>query len=237
MKKSKIIYAFALLAIILFSSCANETTNEELKVKSFDLSTFQKAKTKISTLKPLDLEKINILAKDNVDIKQVIVNEVNESFDQPVLQIEAVEYFELNGEEILLKGVEDGVFTELDVEISNELATDMVNDGVDIAIQNMENRLVLSGSDQNEFNRYNQLANQLLLNIEGIRLVNSKNSKLSDSGEEDWRCALAIISFTLSSVAVGAACVPTPVTPLACPLAVTQSAIAYAAMILACKKK
>ena len=242
MKKTKIIYSFTLLTILLFCSCENETSDEEFKAKSFDLTTFESAKSKISTLKPLDFKKIkniyegiNSFSKENEDIKQIIVNEVNQSFDQPILQIEALNYIEYDGEEILNKGLENGIFNELDVEIVNDLADDLVNLGKDLAIQNLEIKVLSSEFNETEYLKYNHLANQLLLNLE--MLDYSSQSESTDlSVFSGWRCAMAITAFTLSTIAVGAACVPNPTTPIACPLAITQSTLSYATMIAACKK-
>lgn len=242
MKKNKTIGLLTILSVFLVVFACNEDTDEQ-NLSRFDLSTYNSLKQEVTNLEPLDLEKINSAFKDlslnqrnDTDIKQIIVDEVNETFEEPVLQIEAVEYVEYEGEEILAKGLEDGIFTELDIEIANDLASDMVNDGVDIAIQNMEDKLIQYGSTQSEFDRYNQLANQLLLNIEGINSTPDMNFEPGDTAGPGWRCALAITAFTLATVAVGVACVPNPVSPLACPLAVTQASIAYTAMILACKK-
>lgn len=243
MKKNKTISLLTIMSIFLIVFGCNEDTDEQ-NLTRFDLSTYNSLKEEVANLKSLDLEKINSAFKDSdlnqrndTDIKQIVVDEVNATFEEPVLQIEAVEYVEYEGEEILTKGFEDGIFTELDIEIANDLASDMINDGVDVAIQNMENKLIQSGANQLEFDRYNQLANQLLLNIEGVNSSPDMNFEPGDVvGGLGWRCALAIVAFTLATVAVGAACVPNPTSPIACPLAVTQASIAYATMIAACKK-
>lgn len=163
--------------------------------------------------------------------KQALVDFINNSLGYgPILKIEALAYFDVDGHNIVNRAIGDGVLSSHDYELLNGFAKDLTIYGIDIALSNFEEKIHLLNLDEFEFNKYNKFVNQFLLVKDDLE--NSNINFLTSRG--GWGCAFAIAGYTLATVAVGAACTPNPTTPVACPLAITRAVVAYGSMIAAC---
>lgn len=231
-------FAIILASLVLFVSCTQGNTDSDSFQNRFNYTEYNSMKAIVSDLKPLNINALKSI-KQNTSFhrienneKEQILNVINESIsDEPTLQIDVLEYFELVDEnQIILNAIDDGIMTDKDLLVTNQLATDIVNLGLDNALIKFEQDISTMNLSSLEFGKYEKFANQLLI-VQEDMLNNGANRLAAGGG---WGCAFAIASYTLATVAVGVTCVPNPTTPLACPIAIGRAILAYGSMIAAC---
>ena len=222
--------AIVISIFFLIISC---TSNQDFNSsnKSIDYSLYKKSKESILKLKPFNIAKARDLMNSKSD-KQAILHLINEPFERSILQIEALEYFNLSGEEIIKKAKKEGIFNDLDVLLLTKLADDLYTFGFKKAMLNFENKIISLDLTNQEFEKYSHFAN--LFKIAHTDAQKTELINVGGNGGISWACGLAIAGYTLSTIAVGAACVPNPTTPIACPLAVGSAIVAFGSMMAAC---
>ena len=201
-----------------FYSCSSDET-ELKKERKFDLSTAKEGLKIIKTLPKVDYKKFK--SGDKID-KIGLTNAINMQVGEKVLDIRVFE---------TINTQKKSTESDLDTEILEIFSIDWENIGIEKAIFNLNNLLNEKNVDDNVFEKYNSFSNILLLSEIKVQ-SQPKNSNYQ--AKSSWTCALKIANFTLSTVAVGATCVPNPSTPVACPIAVGYAVIAYAEMLMEC---
>lgn len=226
-------FAIIFASLILFVSCSQYDSVVDNK-KSFDYSTYNKGISIINEIKPNFSLKINSIVGKTTSRKQFVLDEINLSIaTSPTLNMSALDYFDNTGEEIANIGINDGFFNETDIILLEKFSHDWVQNDIEMALVNFENNVKDLNLSDIEFDKYNYFANVMKL---GDFNFNNETARAEEGGLS-WRCAWAIAQFTASTIAVGMACVPNPTSPLACPLAITLSASAYANMLVTCNKQ
>ena len=232
--------SLSLAFLVLFVSCSQDYNTNNSEQKVFDYTEYNSMKQLVGTLEPLNIKSLKSIAANSdffrQDKKRQVLNIINESIsEEPTLQIEALEYFDLtSGEDVLEKAVLDGVLTDIDLILINELTSDINNLGLDNALVKFEQEISSLNLSDYEFEKYNKFANNLLLVQDELISNNMHRLDANSSSGPGWGCGLAILSFTVATVFLGTTCVPNPVTIYACPIAIARTALAYTSMLVAC---
>ncbi|MDT7831398.1 hypothetical protein RQM59_03345 [Flavobacteriaceae bacterium S356] len=222
--------------LVLYASCNEHDSELNQTTKySFKYDSYNSTKKAIDNIDALDVKGLKFIVNNSTlnrfDSKKQVLDFINNSLGHtPILRIEALEYFDVDGQNIVNKAIVDSVLSSQDYELLNNFAKDLTNYGVDMALANLEEKINLLDLDEFEFNKYNEFVNQFLMIKDDM---DNNNIDLLES-RSGWGCAFAIAGYTLATVAVGAACTPNPTTPIACPLAITRAVVAYGSMIAAC---
>lgn len=217
-----------------FNSCISKKDELNNNANKFDYSFYNSNKEN-----SLKLEVINRFKKSSKPNTEIL-NYINIQLDStPTLTKFAFEYFNYSGSEIRNHAIKDGIFNKTDLKLLDEFIYDIQANDFEIGISRFETNVLSLNLSKDEFNKYNTFANiikfieyqnQFFSNT-NMPIDSQKNSYLA---KIHWGCAIAIAEYTLLTVAVGVACVPEPVSPLACPLAIGFATTDYARMINEC---
>lgn len=220
-----------LAVLVLYTSCNQYDSPLQEDARAFDYSQYNSAKELMEEKDYLSFDKKTLSHSNLNDIteteKTELLDVINKPFkENPIVQMEVLDYFYNSGEEIFEKGIKENTLTIKDEELISSFASDMVNMDFNKAIKNLEQNVLSLKITDLEFEKYNKFINQMLI----------VNRAVIDDVDEGpgWACAFAIASYTLATVAVGAACTPNPTSPIACPLAIARAVAAYGSMIAAC---
>jgi len=186
----------------------------------------------------MDMNVLKSIKADKKIKNTAILDYINTLFgEEPVLNEFAYEYFNYNSDEMREKALKDGVFTNIDIQLMDSFVSDIENNTFDIALSNLESNVINLHLSNDDFYKYNAFTNEMKLVNYQTDLFTSTFAKGTYQNKSlSWACAIAVANYTLSTVAVGAGCVPEPAAPLACPLAVGYAVIAYANMLETCTR-
>lgn len=221
-------FAFLLAGLVLFVSCSDESNL--IEKQSFDYSIYNNNKT------------------TNIDFSSGISNKSTESNTQDsfeeVLELINNEF----GTNVSLNDLDEQYFktkhaksnetvninsylNETDISLIENFNKNIKSLSFDETLTNFENNVLELNLSDNEFQKYNKLANVFLL------IENSFPGMLANDTEISYRlhlksksdCAWAIASYTLATIGL-ASCA----TGWLCPVAIAAKIIAFRNMISAC---
>jgi hypothetical protein len=223
LKNFKILFmkklVLGLIATVMFGLVGNAQNK-------FNYSLFELVKNN-----SLDLSReINEILAKSVPNEQIlkIINDKTGLKDN--FTPKAYEYFNYDSNQMREKGLSDSIFNTNDLNLIDAFVNNLKVKSFDESLSSFEVGVLKLKLSEKDFAKYNTFANI-------VKYVEYQNHVYSNAAAKfNWDCALAIGQYTLTTVAVGAACIPEPASPLACPLAIGFAVISYGQMIRACRK-
>lgn len=203
-------FSILMASLILFVSCQQYETN--IEKQSFDNKAFETFKNNpylenvLNSVKNTKSKSNSVLGK-NKQLLNVINTELetNLSIPDEVLSLST----NMDAEEIYSISLENGLLSQKDVELSKELVGLIEANGIEVAINKYENKILSLNLTDEDFAKHNLIINTIKsLNYENPAMFNNTEYQAKFSW---WRCSLAAVAMTaaianMSSCATIIAC-------------------------------
>ncbi len=207
--------AVLLSTLVLMTSCS--VNSQLVDPKSFDYSVFEMYKSE-GSLNTYDLGN-----RELVDYKNVL-NEINVNF-QTDLTINNLDLGYINSS---FNRNEDNYLNDTDIELVSELISNIRISNFTTAIEIFESQVLNMSLSQEEFEKYNNFANVMMIQVEeDPNLFDISYSTRHES------CGEAVAWYALATIALSACAGG----PLLCVLAIANKIRAFRSMISVCSNQ
>lgn len=189
-------------ALILFVSCEQYDSNDELKDKELNFNKFESVKGQL-----LDINKINVInlktdSFSRLEQNDLILNQVNDYYDSNIDFDESLKKLNTT-EEIFIWLKTNTNFNQNDIDNLSEFSSDLTSLGFDDAVLILENKISNDNIDTYKFEKYQSIVN-------GVDLIEYQYPGFftTETYHSDGDCAWAIFKLGLAAAALAGACSP-----------------------------
>jgi len=187
---------------MLFFSCSQYEIRNEVIERAVDFSIYDSYKN--GEIKLLEYKRSD-KKLSNLNVYDDATKQVNEFYGTNIeLPKNFFETFETNDKNYIKKtALKNGWINEKDLELADKIVEDITNESFDIAINNLQNKILTLNLTEEEFSKKNVFVNMLKIKNDISPLESYSNSgDYYQKSSGIWGCLWAVVVVELSLVSL-----------------------------------